>query len=122
MSTFERVKRNILRDMAGSKVHTAASWANIMLNNTAALTDVTEQRKFWGWMQNPTDDERPDPLCELFEKHTMEDIPKYVKVTTDADDEKSTTVELEQECHRNGAAMFINVKPRVVNYEEKVDV
>ena len=120
MTTFERVKRNILRDMDGSKVHTAASWANIMLNNTASLTNPEEQKKFWGWMQNPEDDERPDPICEMFEKHTMEDIPKYVTVPT-GDDEKST-IELEQECHRNGAAMFIKVKPRVVNYEEKVDV
>jgi hypothetical protein len=93
-----------------------------MLNNTASLTNVTEQKKFWNWIQNPEDDDRPAPICELFEKHTLEDIPRYVKVTTNTDDEKSTTVELEQECHRNGAAMYIKVKPRVVNYEEKVDV
>ena len=119
MSTFERVQRNILRDMDGSKVHTAASWANIMLRNTTSLTNVEEQKKFWNWIQNPEDDERPPPVCEIFEKHTLEEIPKYVTVPN-PDDEKSS-IELEQECVRNGAAMYIKVKPRVVS-EEKSDV
>ena len=119
MSTFERVQRNILRDMDASKVHTAHGWANIMLRNTTRLTDVEEQKKFWNWIQNPEDEERPEPVCEIFEKHTLEDIPKFVTVNN-PDDEKSS-IELEQECTRNGSSTYIKVKPRVVS-EEKSDV
>ena len=50
MSTFERAKKNMLRDMAGSKTHTAESWARILLHNTARLTDIKEQEKFWRFL------------------------------------------------------------------------
>jgi hypothetical protein len=110
MTTFERVKRNILKDMNGSITHTAASWANIMLTNNARLTDVEEQKKFWAWIQNPEDDERPDPICETFAKHTLVDIPKIITVQTDVDDEKSS-VTLKQECFVNGLTTYIKVTP-----------
>ena len=109
MTTFERVKRNILRDMAGNKCHTAMSWANIMLTNTARLTDVEQQKLFWAWLQNPMDDEREPPLCEIFEKHNMDDIPRFVTVPNP--DEEKGSIELEQEVTRNGATMFIKIRP-----------
>ena len=112
MSTFERVKKNIIRDMASSKTHTAASWANIMLQNTTLLTDTDEQKKFWAWIQNPYEDERAYPICDIFEEHNNVVIPRYISVPTDTDDEKST-VELVQECTVNGLATFIKVKPAV---------
>ena len=56
MSTFERVRRNIERDMEMTKVHTAASWAAIMLRNTSRLTNGIEQKKFLEWMTNPFDE------------------------------------------------------------------
>jgi hypothetical protein len=85
------------------------SWANIMLNNTARLTDVEEQKLFWAWIQNPMDDERAGPLCTMFEKHTLENIPTRITVPHPEDEKRS--VELEQEVTRNGAAMFIKVRP-----------
>ena len=115
MSTFERVKRNILKDMQGTKAHTAESWAKIMLMNTARLTNVEEQAKFWEWMQNPEDDEREAPLCEAFENHTRITVPAEITVPCrEEDDEKTKEVVLEQESFRNGLSMFIRVKPKVV--------
>ena len=98
--------------MASTKTHTAASWANIMLQNTASLTSVDEQKKFWAWIENPHEDERAYPTCDVFEEHTNEEIPRYTTVPNDIDDEKST-VRLVQECTVNGMATFIQVKPAV---------
>ena len=109
MTTFERVRRNILRDMAGSKTHTAASWANIMLTNTARLTNVSEQKLFWAWVENPTDEERPAPVCDVFDEHALVEIAKLVTVT-----DNGQTVQLEQEVFKNGATTFIRVKPVAV--------
>jgi len=114
MSTFARVKRNILRDMNSSSTHTAESWANIMLTNCSNLHSVEEQKLFWAWLQNPLDDERPDPICEVFDNHLKineEEVTKF------DDDEKSPTY-LRNTYHRNGSAMFI----RSVPCEEKSSV
>ena len=115
MSTFERVKRNILRDMAGSKTHTSESWANIMLTHTNRLTDVKEQKKFWAWIQNPEDSEDiVDPIIETFEKH-VEDIPSEVTVSYQHEnDEKAQEIVLENTVERNGMAVFIKTVPKVV--------
>ena len=51
MSTFEKVKRRILRDMDSCTTHDAMSWAQIMLQNTAQLTSEADQKKFWA--KNP---------------------------------------------------------------------
>ena len=112
MSTFERVKRNILRDMDLSKVHTAQSWCNIMLQNCDRLTNVDEQKKFWNWMVNPHDDEdHPAVECDMFDEHKPIDQVKRVTVPKNTDDEKSEEIVLENEYKRNGQAMFIKVKP-----------
>ena len=112
MSTFERVKRNILRDMELSKVHTAASWCNIFLKNCDRLTDIDEQKKFWNWFANPYDDENhPEVQCDIFTEHKPIEQVKHITVAKNSDDEKSEEIVLEQEYTRNGLAMLIKVKP-----------
>ena len=109
MTTFERVRRNILRDMASSKVHTAESWCNIMLSNTADLTDTEEQKKFWGFLVNPMDEERDPLICVEFE-HCKIDTP----ATTVVDN-----VILHNTFTRNGMTMYQQVVPEIM--DEKVD-
>ena len=117
MSTFEKVKRNILRDMDKSMTHTAESWARIMLDNTSRLTRVSEQKKFWAWMTNPEEDESiVDPVCEQFTEHCrIDEVDQYdVPMTiVDTDDEKSSieTVQMKNEYFRNGLGMYIKSKP-----------
>ena len=117
MSTFEKVKRNILRDMDKSMTHTAESWARIMLDNTSRLTRVSEQKKFWAWMTNPEEDESiVDPVCEQFTEHCrIDEVDQYdVPMTiVDTDDEKSSieTVKMKNEYFRNGLGMYIKSKP-----------
>ena len=120
MVTFERVKQRILRDMAASKSHDASSWARIMLTNTNGLNDINEQHKFWEWISNPEDEDRPVMMFHDFEKQTEVEIEDEVTVpmrTTCADDEKeSETVEdvtLLQDATLNGMSCYIKVKPRV---------
>ena len=114
MSTFEKVKRNILRDMDRSMTHTAASWANIMLKNTARLTDVGEQEKFWGWMCNPEEDDTvPTPVCNTCVHSQIDEIPTY-EMHVDNDDEKSVCVKMKNTYVRNGLGMYIKTEP-VVN-------
>ena len=115
MTTFERAKKNILADMAACRVHTAESWANIMLKNTARLTKKEDQAKFWGFLTNPDEDEDiPMPTLERAEHYCIEKptiVTTPLKIT---DDEKDGTreVEMENRYHREGFTMFIETKPR----------
>ena len=110
MSTFEKVRRNILRDMSLSKTHTAESWANIMLSNTGRLTDVHQQHKFWQWMSNPMESEDiPDSIIESME-HTRIETPEYTTVPM-LDDEKETEVRMRNEYFRNGQGVHIRSTP-----------
>ena len=113
MTTFERVKRNILRDMDGQKVHTAESWANILLTNTNRLKDEREQAKFWAWLGNPDDREMEEPTLRPVVEN--KDAPTQVSVTVkDECDEKEgeTIVELENAFERNGFITVCRTKPR----------
>ena len=115
MTTFERVKTAILGDMAASQTHTAASWASIMLRNTCQLTDEIEQKKFWDWVANPLDEERPKSTFETITPATEQVVfsKTYQETVCDSDDEKcNKTVTMEQEVRRNGLACFIKVKPQ----------
>ena len=124
MTTFERVKQNILRDMQGSKTHTAESCARIMLNNTNRLTNTAEQEKFWDFMQNPTNEEHiPPPICApMAEDHMQIDQPDTTKCPVENDDEKMTDVTLKNKYFRNGMAMFIQSKPVSTNSSESVQL
>jgi len=110
MSTFEKVRRNILRDMSLSKTHTAESWANIMLSNTGRLTDVLQQHLFWQWMSNPMESEDiPDAVIESME-HTQIETPEYTSVPMQ-DDEKETEIQMRNEYYRNGQGVYIRSTP-----------
>ena len=102
MSTFERVRKNILRDMASCKVHTSESWAQILLTNTCRLTDVEEQKKFWNFMTNPQDDEEIPKVTE-FAPYVHEEQTEEI---TECDD-----MTLENHYHREGATMFVRTEP-----------
>ena len=107
MSTFERAKRNILRDMAASSCHTAESWAHIMLKNTARLHNVEDQKKFWSFLTNPEDDEDiPMPTVAVMQDQ-KEDLPDAVMVETPDGD-----VEMEREYHRNGQGIYVYSRPK----------
>mgnify|MGYP006107390467 CR=1 FL=1 len=110
MTTFDRVRKNILRDMASRKTHTAESWAHIMLENTCRLTNTAEQEKFWEFMQNPTGEERAPPVCGPMLPHVQIDQPDTIMCPL-GDDEKSGTVEMENTFTRNGMSMYITSKP-----------
>lgn len=106
MSTFERAKRNILRDMASSSCHTAESWAQILLNNTARLNKREDQDKFWEFITNPNDDEDiPSPTVIAIDQ--TEDLPEAVTVETPDGD-----VEMEREYHRNGQGVYVYSQPK----------
>jgi hypothetical protein len=104
----------MLRDMAGSKTHTAESWANIMLKNTSRLTDVNEQEKFWRFMSNPQDEEDiPDPVCQPMEHKRIEEPEQYTTTYVDHGEEKQCEekIKIHNEYFRNGQAVYIRSKP-----------
>ena len=114
MSTFERCKRNILRDMAASKTHTADSWARIMLENTARLTNVEDQRKFWEFISNPYDvEDIPAPVVQKMEHIKIDQPRQYTAPAIKHDDEKESKEEvvIVNEYFRNGATLHIRSKP-----------
>ena len=110
MSTFEKVKHRILRDMSTRSVHTAESWASMMLQNTNELSDIDEQKKFWAWMVNPSGEEQLKAECDVFDEHVPITQEPHVTVkSVDNDDEKDEGVEMDQHFKRNGMAMYIRV-------------
>ena len=112
----------MLRDMAGSKTHTAESWARILLNNTARLTDIKEQEKFWRFLSNPNDDEDiPDPVCTPMVHSKIEEPKQYTtSFNTNPQEEKSNEeeVKIDNEYFRNGHALYIRSIP--VNTDSSV--
>ena len=113
MSTFEKVRTRITRDMDAHKFHTPESWANILLTNTALLKDEKEQGKFWKWLQNPEDEDHIEPptLARCGEPVLS---PEFVTTTVqDECDEKEgeTIVELQNQFQRNGFVMTCRTKP-----------
>ena len=111
MSTFERVRAGILRDMAGDATHTAESWAEILLRNTARLTDVKEQEKFWAFLSNPQDNEDiPTPVIEPYTP-TTELREEFTTVPLkEENEEKAQDVELQNQYHRNGMTCYVLTK------------
>ena len=89
MTTFEKVKRNILEDMERTGYHTPESWANILLTNTCRLTDDEEQKKFWRWLMNPEDEDRPEMEFESVDPARVINIPEHTMLRTSImEDEK----------------------------------
>ena len=112
MTTFEKVRKKITRDMDGIKVHTPESWANILLTHTSQLKDEREQAKFWNWLQNPEEDEREAPTLGQCNDPVL--APEFVTTTIkDECDEKEgdTIVELQNQFKRNGFVMTCRTRP-----------
>lgn len=112
MSTFERVRKNILKDMARSRVHTAESWADIMLSNTSQLTDCRQQHMFWNWLVNPEEDESLPP-CKIADgPQAKEVLPAQTSVPYRAgDEEKEHDVALTNTYHKTGLGCHIVTEP-----------
>ena len=112
MTTFEKVRKKITRDIDGIKVHTPESWANILLTHTSQLKDEREQGKFWEWLHNPEEEEREATTVVPCGAPTL--APEFVTTTIkDCDDEKEgdTIVELQNQFQRNGFVMTCRTKP-----------
>jgi hypothetical protein len=113
MSTFEKAKNNLIREMQMSKAHTSESWTRIMLKHTSRLTKEEDQKKMWAFICNPTEDEdMPVPVFETVPEQP-EDVPARYTVTIPAtgDEEKEREVVMENVCMRNGTGMYIYTKP-----------
>jgi len=119
MSTFELAKSRTIRDMQSRQVHTAESWAAILLQNTSRLTNEEDQAKYWAWILNPTEDEDV-PKPSLIAMTHSENIPQNYTVSVsptlavEEEEEKNeqVNIELENKVQRNGLASFILTRPR----------
>ena len=101
MSTFERVRAMIMKDIDSASHHTADSWANIMLQNTARLTNPVEQRKFWDWVANPEDEDgRAKCTFETLPPTKTVDFQPTIKIGDET---------YNQEIYRNGMSCLIKV-------------
>ena len=110
---FERVKRDILKDMENTTIHTPESWADIMLQNTQYLKTVEDQQAFWEWIVNPNEERRkkldfanydPNKLeVEQFQHFKVNDMDVNVKNT----------------CTQNSLTTFIVTEPMDNDDDEK---
>ena len=118
---FEKVRRRMEKDIAAIQVHTAESWARILLTNAAKLKDEKEQAKFWEYLTNPEEEDLEPPT--LVSCGAPELVPHRVTVTVsrgptlragevqDECDEKSCEIELEYKFERNGMTLICRTKP-----------
>ena len=96
-SNFERVKRDILKEMHCAPYHTASSWADIMLRNTAYLTTEDDQKEFWKWSLNPSDlRDQPEMKFVSYNPENIE-VGKEFKVKRNGLTEYITTQEEEED-------------------------
>ena len=112
MTTFEKVRRKIERDMDAIQVHTPESWASILLRHTQTLKDEQEQKKFWAWLGNPEEEDLEAP--KLIPMGMPVQTPRNVTVRQkDECDEKcgEVNVDLVNEFEQNGCIMVCRTKP-----------
>jgi len=117
-ANFEKVKRKLIADMAGTTQHTQESWADIMLRAARRCHTDEDQQDFFRFVLNPNEsweiqettfmpiDSEPDVLIQKIQ--TMK--------VTNSEEEKQSEVEikLENSIHTNGGTTFITVKPTQV--------
>ena len=92
---FERVKADILRDMASTPYHTQDSWSSIILQNIQYLQTEEDQKSFWEFMLNPA--EARHIKKSTYDKYDPEKIvvPEMVKMKiNDVGDEKEGDIEV----------------------------
>ena len=112
MSTFEKAKAKLIKQMSSIKVHTPESYSRIMIDCTKGLVDVKEQHKFWNHIMNPEGVEDV-PTCNFCELDPMKPIDKQRQFTvsaTSADDEKGQEILIQQTAVRNGMVCSIEQK------------
>ena len=114
-ANFEKVKRKLIADMAGTTQHTQESWADIMLRAARRCHTDEDQQDFFRFVLNPNEsweiqettfmpiDSEPDVLIQKIQ--TMK--------VTNSEEEKQSEVEikLENSIHTNGGTTFITVRP-----------
>ena len=109
MTTFEKVKRNILRDMREIPVHSETTWADIMIRNTCQMKEIEEQKKLWNWLVNPNEDSPPCTFMSV-DKDRKIVVEEFQKMTIkDEGDEKTDTytLNIKNETIRNGNVCYI---------------
>ena len=102
---FERVKRDIMKDMENTTIHSPESWADIMLQNTQYLKTEQDQQDFWNWIINPNADRRKQLEFRKYNPNEIEiDQFQHFKV-----DDKDVTVK--NTCTHNLLTTFIVTQP-----------
>jgi len=93
--------------MKSARSHDGESWANIMLTNSQRLTTGEDQKAFWNWIMDPTDER--DQVIEYTDCNTNEHIPAVYTVQDDTD-EKTQTIECHNTVTRNGLTTYIHTR------------
>ena len=110
MNILDRVKRDVKREMDTQSCHTGLSWADIMLRHSTRLTKLADQKLFWEWLMDPT--EERDPGFLSFESVNPEKIQLLERYTVACgDDEKSEDITMVNTIRREGLVTFITSAP-----------
>jgi|TARA_B110001454_G_scaffold41216_1_gene40520 hypothetical protein len=116
---FQRVKRDILSEMANSGSHTGESWAQIMLKNVCYLETDQDQQAFWNWIMNPQDVRDVPELT--FKPYNPDSVlvEQFSKLSISSeDDEKSEEITLNNTIHKNGLTTYVLTTPALYTLKE----
>ena len=107
---FLRTKRDMLKDIADISHHTQESWAEIMLRHSQFLKTEEDQKSFWNFILNPTDER--GYVSPAFFKYDPEKvvIPQFQKLSIPSEnEEKCAEITLKNTETRNGLISYIRV-------------
>ena len=114
-ANFEKVKRKMILDMAGTTQHTQQSWADIMLRAARRCHTDEDQQDFFRFVLNPNDSwDVQEPTFHTIDSESDVLIQTIQTMTVkDSEEEKQSDVDikLENTIHTNGGTTYINVKP-----------
>jgi len=107
---FLRTKRDMLKDIADISHHTQESWAEIMLRHSQFLKTEEDQKSFWNFILNPTD-ERGYVAPEFYKYHPENVVVQQFQQLTipDEGDEKNQEITIKNTETRNGLTSYISV-------------
>ena len=112
---FERVKRDILKDMKELSYISGDAWADILLKHSKYCESDADQISFWNFILNPSD-------SRDFETPKYITSPEILEMTYTPQNVVSNKVKLENEYHQEGGTVFmktIPVEPEYTQDDEK---
>ena len=108
---LNRVKKNIIKEMDNGRCHDGESWADIMLRNSMRIKTADDQKDFWQWVLDPSEECEIPIVFEEFDPNDISVPEKFTVKLCGDEDEKECDQEFENHIQQIGLTTYIQCKP-----------